>query len=78
MVGAPAWEGGPRGRDLLDRICAGAAAHLRPGDIFKFDGYLVEADGQNGYKWVSSLTRSDSGAGACEVVWVEHFGVAPR
>jgi release factor glutamine methyltransferase len=30
-LGARAWEGGPRGRDLLDRICAGAAAHLRPG-----------------------------------------------
>jgi release factor glutamine methyltransferase len=29
--GARAWEGGPRGRDLLDRICAGAADHLRPG-----------------------------------------------
>jgi release factor glutamine methyltransferase len=29
--GARAWEGGPRGRDLLDRICAGAAQHLRPG-----------------------------------------------
>ncbi len=30
-LGARAWEGGPRGRDLLDRICAGAADHLRPG-----------------------------------------------
>jgi len=28
---ARAWEGGPRGRTLLDRICAGAANHLRPG-----------------------------------------------
>lgn len=28
---ARAWEGGPRGRALLDRICAGAADHLRPG-----------------------------------------------
>jgi release factor glutamine methyltransferase len=31
VLGSPAWEAGPRGRDLLDRICAGAAAHLRPG-----------------------------------------------
>jgi release factor glutamine methyltransferase len=30
-LGSPAWEGGPRGRDLLDRICADAHAHLRPG-----------------------------------------------
>jgi release factor glutamine methyltransferase len=28
---ARAWEGGPHGRTLLDRICAGAADHLRPG-----------------------------------------------
>jgi release factor glutamine methyltransferase len=28
---ARAWEGGPRGRAFLDRICERAAAHLRPG-----------------------------------------------
>lgn len=50
----------------------------RTGDIVSFDGYLVEADGPNGYRWVSSLSRSDSGAGACELVWVEHFNVAPH
>ncbi|HEY2868489.1 MAG TPA: HemK2/MTQ2 family protein methyltransferase [Gaiellales bacterium] len=30
-LGSAAWEGGPRGRDLLDRICAGTHEHLRPG-----------------------------------------------
>ena len=50
----------------------------RVGDIVSFDGYLVEADGPNGYRWVSSLTRSDTGAGACELVWVEHFDIAAR
>jgi hypothetical protein len=50
----------------------------RAGDVVTFDGYLVEADGPNGYKWVSSLSRSDSGAGACEVVWVENFGITPH
>jgi len=50
----------------------------RAGDIVTFDGYLVEADGPNAYRWVSSLSRSDSGAGACELVWVEHFSLAPR
>ncbi|MGH8121217.1 MAG: hypothetical protein ACREPT_00415, partial [Rudaea sp.] len=40
------------------------------GDVVSFDGYLVEADWPDGTKWVSSLTRSDSGAGACELVWV--------
>jgi release factor glutamine methyltransferase len=31
VLGATAWEGGPLGRDLLDRICAAAGGHLRPG-----------------------------------------------
>lgn len=30
---ARAWEGGEHGRALLDQICAGARAHLRPGGI---------------------------------------------
>jgi len=50
----------------------------RDGDIVRFDGYLVEVDGENGYRWISSLSRADSGAGACELVWVEHFDIAPR
>ena len=50
----------------------------RDGDIVEFDGYLVKVDGPNGYRWVSSLTRSDSGTGACELVWVEHFAIVPR
>jgi release factor glutamine methyltransferase len=28
-----AWEGGPDGRALVDRVCRGAAAHLRPGGV---------------------------------------------
>lgn len=48
------------------------------GDIVTFDGYLVEADWPNGGKWVSSLTRSDSGPGACELVWVEHFDASGK
>lgn len=52
--------------------------HTRSGDIVSFDGYLVEAGRPNGWRWTSSLTRSDSGPGACELVWVEHFTIAPR
>jgi hypothetical protein len=50
----------------------------RAGDIVSFDGYLVESDWPDGARWVSSLTRSDSGAGSCELVWVENFSIAPR
>src|SRR5689334_16239404 len=50
----------------------------RAGDVVEFDGYLVEVTGPNGYRWVSSLSRSDTGAGACELVWVEHFAIQPH
>ncbi|HEY2394567.1 MAG TPA: hypothetical protein VGH81_01130 [Rudaea sp.] len=55
-----------------------AIGRTRVGDVVSFDGYLVEADLPNGGKWVSSLSRSDTGAGACELVWVEDFTIAPR
>jgi len=50
----------------------------RIGDVVTFDGYLVEADRPGGFRWRSSMTRSDSGAGACELVWVQHFDIGPR
>jgi len=61
-----------------DDAIARAIERTRVGDIVAFDGYLVEADWPGGRKAVSSLTRSDSGAGACEIVWVEDFNIAPR
>src|SRR5207248_6914951 len=30
-LGSAAWDGGPDGRHVLDRICRAAAAHLTPG-----------------------------------------------
>ena len=50
----------------------------KQGDIVTFSGYLIEARWPNGGVWRSSLTRSDSGPGACELVWVENFAIAPR
>lgn len=35
----------------------------------RFEGYLVEIRHPDGWRWRSSLTRDDSGAGACEIVW---------
>ena len=60
-----------------DDAVARAIDHTRVGDIVSFDGYLVRADGPKGYQWTSSLTRTDTGNGACELVWVEHFDIAP-
>jgi hypothetical protein len=43
---------------------------IRAGNLVRIKGYLVEVANQEGFRWKSSLTRSDTGAGACELVWV--------
>lgn len=48
---------------------------IRPGQRVHLSGLLVEAEGADGFRWRSSLTREDSGNGACELVWVEHAEV---
>ena len=61
-----------------DRSVGRSIGRTRVGDVIRFDGYLVEIDWPDGSKARSSLTRNDSGSGACEIVWVEHFEIAPR
>ena len=41
-----------------------------PGVLKRLDGWLIEADAPDGWTWRSSLTREDSGDGACEVIYV--------
>jgi hypothetical protein len=43
---------------------------LREGDIADLDGSLVEVQMADGGKWISSLSRTDTGGGACELMWV--------
>jgi len=47
----------------LDKMRVGQLVHLR--------GRLVRADAPDGWRWISSLSREDTGAGACELFWVE-------
>ena len=44
---------------------------VRPGNVARLKGFLVNARGPNGYEWNTSLTRDDTGAGACELFYVE-------
>ena len=53
-----------------DRVEA-ALKLVRPGQIVTVRGYLVEARAPDGWRWRSSMTREDTGAGACELIWVE-------
>lgn len=51
-----------------------ALGKVRRGQVVRFTGYLVGVRGPNGWRWNTSTTRTDTGAGACELVWVESFG----
>jgi hypothetical protein len=48
---------------------------VRPGQTVRIDGWLVEAQANDGWRWRSSLTRDDTGAGACEVIFVRDLQV---
>jgi hypothetical protein len=50
---------------------------VRQGQVIQFSGYLVEAKSPEGWKWRSSMSRSDTGNGACELVLVKSVNVAP-
>ena len=60
----------PATPEIEDRLEA-----LRPGDAVRLKGYLVEARAPDGWRWRSSLSRTDTGAGACEVVWLKALDV---
>lgn len=42
------------------------------GDVVRLDGWLVSCEPlSGGGAWTSSTTRTDTGGGACEIMWVE-------
>ncbi len=43
----------------------------KKGDFVRLTGQLVKATDASGWRWTSSLTRTDSGADSCELVFVE-------
>jgi hypothetical protein len=47
------------------------AKDLRVGDIINLRGSLVDVDRSDGWRWRTSLSRDDTGAGSCEVFFVE-------
>ena len=51
---------------------------VRVGQVVTLRGRLVRADGRDSWRWVSSLSRADTGDGSCEVVWVESADTADR
>jgi hypothetical protein len=51
---------------------------IRVGDVVTLEGLLVDLDSAETGLRSTSLTRADSGAGACEIVWVETVGFRYR
>lgn len=60
----------PADRDIEERLKA-----VRPGQIVHLRGKLVTVSAPDGWRWNSSLTRDDTGAGACELLRVESMDV---
>jgi hypothetical protein len=52
-----------------------AIKSVKVGQMVKLSGDLVEVKGKDGWHWKSSLSRHDTGAGACEVVLVKSFDI---
>lgn len=60
----------PRNDDVKQEI-----DDVKIGSLVEMKGYLVEVITANGWRWVSSLTRRDTGNGACEVFAVDQLNV---
>jgi hypothetical protein len=52
-----------------DDTVAAALGRIERGDRVRIDGWLVQIEAKD-WRWRSSLTRDDSGGGACELVYV--------
>lgn len=57
---------------------AAAIAGARVGQIVSLEGVLVDISRPDGGGMRTSLTREDTGAGACEIVWVERIESVDR
>ena len=54
---------------------ASALAQVRSTDRVRLAGKLVEVHADDGWRWRSSLSRTDTGNGSCEVLWLERLDV---
>lgn len=48
---------------------------IKRGQVVSITGYLVNVYRDDGWKWYTSLSRTDTGARSCEVVWVEDLEI---
>jgi hypothetical protein len=84
----------PRGTPLKQEVVEYSSAnmHIMPatpeireklstlgkGDVVQMTGFLVNITKEDGYEWLTSLVRTDTGLGACEVILVESVEIKGR
>ena len=52
-----------------------AIKRAKRGHVVSIEGYLVHLSREDGWAWRTSLSREDTGWGACELIWVEEFSI---
>lgn len=55
-----------------DSVTRERLLNTRVGEVLELEGELVDVKRSNGWSINTSLTREDSGGGACEVIYVRH------
>ena len=63
----------PANKEILKTLHA-----IRVGDIIDLRGYLAGVEQNGEWIWFSSLSRTDTGDGACEIVYAEELRIHPR
>jgi hypothetical protein len=58
-----------------DDYVASQLEKVRQGEIIQAEGFLIRAEMDDGWRWQSSLTRNDTGDGACELFYVREIEV---
>jgi len=58
-----------------DKTVRRALERVRVGQLVHLEGFLVDARRPNGWYWHTSMTREDTGDGACELVFVEQIDI---
>ena len=46
---------------------------VRAGQVINARGFLVDVDGDSGFRWRTSMRRDDTGNGSCEIFYVERL-----
>jgi len=50
-------------------------SRAKQGQIVEITGALIRVDAADNWHWQSSLSRDDTGAHACELVYVDSFNI---